>query len=81
MKKILISFTALFLISIITLNSQTLKSPSAFFNYELGFRFTRHNFVIDYFKEIASKSANVKLIKYGETNKFRPLYLSFISSE
>lgn len=50
-------------------------------NYELGFRFTRHNFVIDYFKEIASKSANVKLIKYGETNKFRPLYLSFISSE
>ena len=81
MKKLLISFTALFLISIITLNSQTLKSPSEFLNYELGSRFTRHHLVIDYFKEIASKSANVKLMKYGETNEFRPLYVSFISSE
>ncbi|MFK5957781.1 MAG: M14 family metallopeptidase [Lutibacter sp.] len=77
----LFSLAVLFLISIITLNSQTLKSPSDFLGYELGSRFTRHHLVIDYFKEIASKSSNVKLIKYGETNEFRPLYVSFISSE
>ena len=81
MTRNLFSFATLFLISIITLTSQNLKSPSDFLGYELGSRFTRHHLVIDYFKEISNKSTNVKLIKYGETNEFRPLYVSFISSE
>ena len=80
MKHLLLSI-AFLTINISTLNSQNLQSPSDFLGYELGSRFTRHHLVINYFKEIASKSNNIKLMKYGETNEFRPLYVSFISSE
>jgi len=81
MKKLITSFATLLLLGIITVSSQTIKSPSEFLGYELGSRFTRHHLVVDYFKEIADKSTNIKLMKYGETNEFRPLYVSFISSE
>ena len=59
--------------------SQT-QSPKDFLGYELGDRFTRHHQVIDYFKHIANTNANVKLVKYGETNEHRPLELAFITS-
>ncbi|MCL7763745.1 M14 family metallopeptidase [Polaribacter sp. Z014] len=61
--------------------SQTLQSPSEFLGYEIGARFTRHHKVVDYFKYVSSTLPNVKLEKYGETNEHRPLYLSYISSE
>ncbi|NQV78459.1 MAG: zinc carboxypeptidase [Lutibacter sp.] len=61
--------------------SQTIKTPAEFLGYELGTRFTNHYRVVDYFTYVSSISKSVKLEKYGETNEFKPLYLSFISSE
>lgn len=61
--------------------AQTIQSPSEFLGYELGSRFTNHHKVIDYFLYVGETSKKVQLQKYGETNEFRPLYVSFISSE
>ena len=74
----------LFITAFLTLGSifsQTLQSPSEFLGYEIGSRFTRNYKVIDYFKYVSNTLSNVKLEKYGETNEHRPLYLSYISSE
>ena len=81
MNKNFIAIITFLLLSFITVTSQNIKSPSEFLGYELGSRFTRHYKVIEYFKSIASNSNNLKLEKYGETNEFRPLYISFISSK
>lgn len=79
MKKILLTF---FTISLLfsSITAQNIKSPAEFLGYELGTRFTRHYKVIEYFDYVSTNSANVKLEKYGETNEFRPLYISYISS-
>lgn len=61
--------------------SQTIQSPSEFLGYEIGSRFTRHHKVVDYFKYVSKTLSNVQLEKYGETNEYRPLYLSYISSQ
>ncbi|MFK8059312.1 MAG: M14 family metallopeptidase [Polaribacter sp.] len=61
--------------------SQKVQSPSEFLGYEIGSRFTRHHKVVDYFKYVTETLSNVKLEKYGETNEHRPLYLSYISSQ
>ncbi len=77
-------FKLFLLVTIFSLGNivaQTLKSPSEFLGYEIGSRFTRHHNVVDYFKYVSTTSANVKLEKYGETNEFRPLYVTYISSE
>tara|TARA_R110001583_G_scaffold50850_7_gene158698 strand:+ start:1351 stop:3822 length:2472 start_codon:yes stop_codon:yes gene_type:complete len=81
MKKLLLTNCILFLVSIFTLTSQNIKSPQEFLGYELGTNFTRHHSVVDYFKYVSEVSSNIVLIKYGETNEHRPLYISFISSE
>ncbi|NLP56561.1 M14 family metallopeptidase [Lutibacter sp. B1] len=79
MKKILLTF---FTISLLfsSITAQNIKSPADFLGYELGTRFTRHYKVIEYFDYVSTNSANIKLEKYGETNEFRPLYISYISS-
>ncbi|MCL7754305.1 M14 family metallopeptidase [Polaribacter sp. Z022] len=61
--------------------SQTIQSPSEYLGYEIGSRFTRHHKVVDYFKYVTKTLSNVKLEKYGETNEHRPLYVSYISSQ
>ena len=74
----------LFITAFLTLGSiysQSLQSPSEFLGYEIGSRFTRNYKVVDYFKYVSTNLSNVKLEKYGETNEHRPLYLSYISSE
>jgi len=81
MNKNLNAFFALIIISISTLFSQNIQSPSTFLGYELGTRFTNHYKVVEYFTYVSTSSKSVKLEKYGETNEFRPLYVSFISSE
>ncbi|ARV14690.1 M14 family metallopeptidase [Polaribacter sp. SA4-12] len=78
--KIKVLFITAFL-TIGSLFSQTLQSPSEFLGYEIGARFTRHHKVVDYFKYVSSTLSNVKLEKYGETNEHRPLYVSYISSK
>ena len=60
--------------------SQNIKSPSEFLGYEIGSRFTKHHKVVAYFKYVSKTVPNVQLEKYGETNEYRPLYLSYISS-
>ena len=78
--KIKLLFLATFL-TIGSLYSQKLQSPSEFLGYEIGSRFTRHHKVVDYFKYVSQTLSNVSLDKYGETNEHRPLYLSYISSQ
>ena len=75
---------SLLIISILTIGSvfsQDIKSPSEFLGYEIGSRFTRHHKVVDYFKYVSNTLSNVQLEKYGETNEHRGLYLSYISSQ
>ncbi|WP_026775111.1 M14 family metallopeptidase [Polaribacter sp. Hel_I_88] len=75
---------AILLLSFLTIGtifSQTIQSPSEFLGYEIGTRFTRHHKVVDYFEYVSNTLANVQLEKYGETNENRPLYVSYISSE
>ncbi|WP_372746534.1 M14 family metallopeptidase [Lutibacter sp.] len=81
MKKNLLSTLLFTILAFYTLNAQELKSPSEFLGYELGTRFTRHHAVVDYFTYVSENLKSVKLEKYGQTNEFRPLYLSYISSE
>ena len=70
------------ILSISSIFSQNIKSPSEFLGYELGTQFSRHNQVVDYFKYVSSElSTKVILEKYGETNERRPLYITYISSE
>ena len=78
--KIKLLFITAFL-TIGSLFSQTIQSPSEFLGYEIGTRFTRHHKVVDYFKYVSETLSNVQLEKYGETNEHRPLYLSYISSQ
>ena len=61
--------------------SQNLQTPSEFLGYEIGSRFTRHHKVVAYFKYVSETISNVQLEKYGETNEYRPLYVSYISSQ
>jgi len=77
-------FKVLFIIAFLTIGSlfsQTIQSPSEFLGYQIGSRFTRHHKVVAYFKYVSSSLSNVKLEKYGETNEHRPLYVSYISSK
>ena len=80
MKSIRLSIIFTFIFTLISF-AQTIQSPSEYLGYELGSRFTRHHKVVDYFKYITNISNNVQLIKYGETNEHRPLYISFISTK
>ncbi|CAN5408419.1 M14 family metallopeptidase [soil metagenome] len=57
-----------------------LQSPAEFLGYELGDRFTRHNKVVDYFKQVDDASANVTVLQYGETYEHRPLIYAIIAS-
>ncbi|MEM8966897.1 MAG: M14 family zinc carboxypeptidase, partial [Bacteroidota bacterium] len=57
-----------------------LPTPSGFLGYELGERFTRHAQVIDYFEQVADQSEIVTLVKYGETNEYRPLVVAYITA-
>ncbi|MEO6683319.1 MAG: M14 metallopeptidase family protein [Ginsengibacter sp.] len=79
MKKINFLLLSLFLIS--SISFAQIKSPEEFLGYKIGARFTPHYQVVNYFQHIAQAApGNVKMVKYGETNELRPLYLSFIST-
>ncbi len=70
-----------FLLSMIIVTAQEIKSPSEFLGYELGTQFTRHHEVIDYYEYLAEiASDRVQLHHYGKTNERRPLVLAYVSS-
>ncbi len=81
MKNIFLVISTILLLTNTSVSSQNLKSPSEFLGYELGTRFTRHYQVLDYLYYVSKASNNLKLEKYGETNEFRPLVVSYVSSE
>lgn len=73
----------IFCLSVIFLQTSIaqLKSPTQFLGYELGSRFTRHDNIVRYFEYAATAMPQkMKLLKYGETNAHRPLYVATISS-
>ncbi len=56
-------------------------APEAFLGYPLGARFTPHDKLVAYFREVARTSPEmVKLEQYGKTYEGRPLVLAFIAS-
>lgn len=61
--------------------SGEIKSPSAFFGYELGTRFTEYEKSVAYFNYLAEASPRIYLEEYGRTYEDRPLLLLTISSE
>ena len=61
--------------------AQTLRSPSDFLGYKLGTHFTPHYRIVEYFRQSAQASKNIKLLQYGTTNEGRPLLTAFIGSE
>ena len=70
------------LLVIASISFAQLKSPEEYLGYKIGTRFTPHHQLVNYFQYIAQASPkNIKLVKYGETNEHRPLYLAFVSSE
>ncbi|MCK7556151.1 M14 family metallopeptidase [Chitinophaga sedimenti] len=60
--------------------AQTPPSPEQFLGYPLGKRFTPHYKVVDYFKQVAAASSQVKLEEYGSTYEGRPLLLATVAS-
>lgn len=56
------------------------KSPDDFLGYTLGSRFTATDKVVDYFKYLAGRDKNIKLISYGKTYEGRELLVAVISS-
>lgn len=77
MKRILLSIWCVLICA--TLHAQV-QSPDSFLGYELGTHFTQHQKVVDYFKDVAAKSASkVKLQTYGKTYEGRELLLAMVS--
>lgn len=76
-------FSLLFtLFSLLNIFSQDLKSPSAYFGYELGTEFARHHELVDYFEYLANvEQERILLSTYGQTNERRPLIMAIVSSK
>ena len=68
-------------LSLFSVFSQKIQSPSEFLEYPLGSQFTRHHQVVDYFKHLAENSENITLEKYGQTYERRKLQVAYISSK
>ncbi|UYQ91085.1 M14 family metallopeptidase [Chitinophaga horti] len=60
--------------------AQAPPSPKEFLGYPLGSRFTPHYRVVEYFKQVAATSSQVKLEQYGQTYEGRPLLLAAVAS-
>ncbi|GGD47904.1 hypothetical protein GCM10007235_19700 [Pseudoxanthomonas indica] len=54
-------------------------TPEQFLGYPIGSRYTRHDELVAYFKELARTSGRVKLEQIGKTYEGRPLLLVTIT--
>ena len=70
----------LLFISCLSFAQTKIQSPKDFLGYELGERFTRHHEMRSYYEHVAATNSNVKLVEYGTTNEYRPLFVAIISS-
>lgn len=76
-KSVLLAFSVFFVVFSF---AQT-DSPEQFLGYKLGTRYTPHYRLVNYFQQLAEKNpGTVKMVKYGETNEGRPLFIAIISS-
>ncbi|WP_295120972.1 M14 family metallopeptidase [uncultured Chitinophaga sp.] len=80
MQKSLFAFIFLFTCLFNAATAQNLQSPEQFLGYKLGARFTPHYRVVEYFKQVAAASSQVKLEQYGSTYEGRPLLLAAVAS-
>jgi len=80
MKKPLLA-TLVSVISLLTVSSQSVKSPDEFLGYELGTQFTYHHKAVEYFKYIADNSPLAEYREYGSTYEGRPLVVCFVSNK
>jgi hypothetical protein len=67
-------------LSVAAFAQPVVQSPEAFLGYGLGDRFTRHHRVVEYFRYVDEKLANVSVTQYGETYEKRPLMYAVIAS-
>lgn len=74
-------FSILFVLFVLPAIAQNIPSPSDFLPSPYTKMFTHHAYLVNYFKAVAEKSRQVKLVQYGETYEHRPLLLAFVSSE
>jgi len=79
MKYFLLPF--LFLLAGLSVVDAQTKSPDEFLGYALGSKFTAHDKVVDYFKYIAGKEKNIKLVSYGKTYEGRELLVAVVSAK
>lgn len=56
-----------------------IQTPDTFLGYELGTHFSAHQKVVDYFKDVATKTNKVKLQSYGKTYEGRELLFAIVS--
>ncbi|MCC5928942.1 MAG: hypothetical protein JJU28_06825 [Cyclobacteriaceae bacterium] len=71
------------LIGVHLLFAQDLKpaSPSEFFGYEYGSKFTYHHDAIDYIKYLADFDKRIRVFDYGKTTEGRPLIYVLLGQE
>ncbi len=74
-------FPVILLLTWISINAQTVKSPDEFLGYESGTMFTFHNKAVEYFKYVAEASPLAEYLPYGTTYEGRELGVCFISTE
>ncbi|HSP15708.1 MAG TPA: M14 metallopeptidase family protein [Thermoanaerobaculia bacterium] len=55
-------------------------TPDEFLGYKLGERFTTHDRILDYFRELARRSDLITVQQFGETYEHRPLVLAIVTS-
>jgi hypothetical protein len=72
---------ALLFLGVISVRGQVVPTPQSFLGYPLGSRFTTHDKIVAYFREVARVAPDRMLLKeYGRTYEGRPLELAFIAS-
>lgn len=67
-------------ILITTASYAQLQSPTEFFGYAPGEKFTLSHDLVDYYQHVADNSAMVTYQKYGETNEGRDLTYAIVTS-
>jgi hypothetical protein len=59
----------------------SIPTPEQFLGYPIGTKYTRHDRLVDYFRELARLSNRVTVVDVGYTYEHRPLIAAIITSE
>ncbi len=69
-----------FIMILVNVYNQSIKSPGEFLGYEPGAQFTFHYRAVEYFRYIADNSPLAEYREYGTTYEGRPLGVCFVST-